>query len=50
MKIERGERPSSPKKESNRDNPILCDTPEKEDEEFEVFAKHEDDLIPLDEI
>jgi hypothetical protein len=41
---------SSLKKESNRDNPILCDTPEKENEEYEVIAEDEDDSIPLDGI
>jgi len=35
MKIERGDKLTSPKKESNRVNPILCDTPEKANEEFE---------------
>jgi len=37
-KIERGDKLSSLKKESNQANPILCDTPEKENEEFEVIA------------
>jgi len=50
MKIERGERPSSPKKVSNQDNPISCDTREKANEEFEVIAEYEVFLIPLDEI
>jgi len=34
----------------NRVNPILCDTPEKANEEFEVIAKYEDDSISLYEI
>jgi hypothetical protein len=44
------ERPLSPKKVSNQNNPILCDTPEKANEEFEVIAEYEDYLIPLDKI
>lgn len=50
MKIERGDKPSSPKKESNRTNSILCDTFEKANEEFEFIAEYEDDSISFDEI
>ncbi|AET02411.2 hypothetical protein MTR_8g040220 [Medicago truncatula] len=50
MNIERGERSLSSKKDSNQHNPILCDTPIKVDEKFEVLAKHEDDLFALDKI
>jgi len=50
MNLERGERPLSPKKYSNQHNPILCDTPVKANEEFEVLAEHEDDLFSLDKI
>ena len=45
MNIERGERPLSPKKDSNQHNPILCDTPVKANEEFEVLSEHEGDLF-----
>ena len=50
MKNEKGERPVSPKKETNQHNPILCDTTVKANEEFEDLEEHLDDLISLDEI
>jgi len=51
MEIELKERPVSPKKPINQDNPILCnDTPVKANEEFEDVVEHLDDLISLDEI
>jgi len=45
INIERGERSLSPKKDSNQHNPILCDTPVKANEEFEVLSEHEGDLF-----
>jgi len=39
-----------PKKPTNQENPVLCDTPVKTNEEFEDVVKHLDDLISLDEI
>jgi len=50
MNIEKGERPVSPKKETNQHNLILCDTPAKGNEEFEDLVEHLDDLILLAEI
>jgi len=51
MEIEKQERPVSPKKVTNQDNPIMFDdTPVKANEEFEDVAEHLDDLISLDEI
>jgi len=50
MNIEKGDEPPSHKKESNRVNPILCDTPEKAKEKFEVIVEDEDDSISLDKI
>jgi hypothetical protein len=38
------------KKPTNQDNPILCDTSVKANEEFEDVVEHLDDLISLDEI
>jgi hypothetical protein len=48
MEIEKGEKLSPLKKESNKVNPILCDTPKKAKEKFEVIEEDEDDSILLD--
>jgi len=40
MEIDKGERPVSPKKPTNQDNPILFDTPVKANEEFEDIVEH----------
>ena len=40
MEIDKGERPISPKKPTNQDNPILFDTPVKANEEFEDIVEH----------
>jgi len=51
MEIELKERPVSPKKPTNQDNPIMFDdTPVKGNEEFEDVLKYLDDLLLLDEI
>jgi len=50
MNIQKGDKPSQPKKESNQSNPILCDMPEKEKEGFQVIAEDKDDSILLDGI
>jgi hypothetical protein len=51
MEIEKQERPVSPKKSTNQDNPIMFDdTLVKANEEFEDVVEHLDDLISLDEI
>ncbi|KEH38320.1 hypothetical protein MTR_2g067910 [Medicago truncatula] len=50
MNLERGEKPLSPKKDSNQHNAVFCDTPVKANEEFEDLVEHLDDLISLDEI
>jgi len=50
MKIEKGLKPPPPKKESNQVNHILCDTPEKPREEFQVIGEDEEDLISLEVI
>ena len=50
MKIEKGEKPPPPKKESNQAKPILCDTPEKAKQEFQVIEEDEEDSISLDVI
>jgi len=50
MNIEKGNKPSLQKKESNQANPIFCDTPEKARKEFQVIAEDKDDLISLDGI
>jgi len=46
MIIEKRDKLSSLKNESNQDNPNFCDTPEKENKEFEV-AEDKDDSILL---
>jgi len=38
------------KKELNQVKPILCDTPEKAKQEFEVIGEDEEDSISLDAI
>ncbi|KEH28969.1 hypothetical protein MTR_4g019660 [Medicago truncatula] len=38
MIFEKGEKPPQPKKESNKAEPILCDTPEKAMQQFEVIG------------
>ena len=48
MIIEKGEKPPQPKKESNEAEPILCDTPEKAKQQFEVIAEDEEYFISLD--
>jgi len=50
MIIEKGEKLPQPKKESNEEKPILCDTPEKAKQEFEVIGEDEEDSISLDAI
>ena len=51
MEIELKERPVSPKKPTNQDNPnLLNETPVKANKEFEDVVEHLDDLISLDEI
>nr|ABD32303.1 Ovarian tumour, otubain, putative [Medicago truncatula] len=50
MKIEKGLKSPLPKKKSNQANPIFCDTPEKEREEFQVIGEDEEDSISLDAI
>jgi hypothetical protein len=50
MIIEKGEKPPQQKKESNEAKPILCDTPEKAKQEFEVIGEDEKDSISHDAI
>jgi len=50
MIIEKGEKLPQPKKESNKAEPILCNTPEKAMQEFEVIGEDEEDSISLDAI
>jgi len=50
MEIEQRERPVSPKKPTNQDNPIMFDdTPVKANEVFEDVMEHLNDLLLLDE-
>jgi len=48
--LKKGDKRSPPKKESNRANPDLCDTPEKANDEFEIIVEDEYDSISLDGI
>jgi len=48
MIIEEGEKPPQPKKESNKAEPFLLDTPEKPKQQFEVIAEDEGNYISLD--
>jgi len=48
MIIEKGDKPAQPKKESNKVEPILRDTPEKPKQQFEVIEEDEEDSISLD--
>jgi len=48
MIIEKGEKLPQPKKESNKSEPILLDTPEKAKQQFKVIAEDEEDSISLD--
>ncbi|KEH19575.1 hypothetical protein MTR_8g464140 [Medicago truncatula] len=48
MIIENGEKPPQPKKETNKAEPILLDTPEKAKQQFEVIAEDEGNSILLD--
>jgi len=51
MEIDLKERPVSPKKPTNQDNPIIFDdTPVKANEKFEDVLEHLDYLLLLDEI
>ena len=48
MIIEKGEKLPQPKKESNKSEPILLDTPEKAKQQFEVIEEDEEDSISVD--
>ena len=48
MNIESGNKPPQPQKESNKMAPILLDTPEKPNQQFEFIAEDEEDSISLD--
>ena len=48
MNIESGNKPPQPQKESNKATPILLDTPEKPNQQFEFIAEDEEDSISLD--
>ena len=48
MIIENAVKPPQPKKESNKAEPILLDTPEKAKQQFEVIAEDEENSISLD--
>jgi len=48
MIIEEGKKPPQPKKESNKAEPFLLDTPEKPKQQFEVTAEDEGNYISLD--
>jgi len=50
MKIEIGEKPPPPKKESNQAKPILFYTPEKAKQAFDVIRVDEEDSFSLDAI
>jgi len=47
MIIEKGEKPSQPKKESNKAKPILCDTPEKQSNNLKLLRKMKKILFHL---
>jgi len=48
MIIEEGKKPPQPKKESNKAEPFLLDTPKKPKQQFEVIAEDEGNYISLD--
>jgi len=50
MNIEKGDKPSLSKKESNQVNLILRDTPEKVKEKCQVIAEDENDSISFDTV